>query len=42
MNHNSLGLGQTATHKRCMEFLGAMKNVVPWANLVALASPFLP
>ncbi len=41
MKQHSLGLGMTAKRKRRREFLDKMENVVPWADLVALASPYL-
>ncbi len=42
MKQHSLGLGQTAKRTRRREFLGEMEKVVPWADLVALVSPYLP
>ncbi|MBQ0946198.1 IS5 family transposase [Ideonella sp. 4Y16] len=42
MKQHSLGLGQTAKRTRRREFLDEMEKVVPWADLVALVSPFLP
>ncbi|MBT2177857.1 MULTISPECIES: IS5 family transposase [Ralstonia] len=37
-----MGLGQTTKRTRRREFLDEMEKVVPWADLVALVSPFLP
>ncbi|PXW94110.1 IS4 family transposase [Sphaerotilus hippei] len=42
MKQHSLGLGQTAKRTRRREFLAEMEKVVPWADLVALVSPYLP
>ncbi|EIM31569.1 transposase, IS5 family [Leptothrix ochracea L12] len=42
MKQHSLGLGQTAKRTRRREFLDEMDQVVPWADLVALISPYLP
>jgi len=42
MKQHSLGLGQTAKRTRRRELLDEMEKVVPWAELVALVSPFLP
>lgn len=42
MKQRSLGLGQTAKRTRRREFLDEMERVVPWAELVALVSPYLP
>ncbi len=42
MKQTSLGLGQSAKRTRRREFLGEMEQVVPWSNLVALVSPYLP
>jgi IS5 family transposase len=42
MKQASLGLGQSTKRTRRREFLGEMEQVVPWASLVALVSPFLP
>jgi IS5 family transposase len=42
MKQHSLGLGQTTKRTRRREFLDEMEKVVPWADLVALVSPFLP
>lgn len=42
MKQHSLGLGQTAKRTRRREFLDEMEKVVPWADLVALVSPYLP
>ena len=37
-----LGLGQSTKRTRRPEFLRAMESVVPWTNLVALVSPYMP
>lgn len=42
MKQHSLGLGMTAKRTRRREFLEEMERVVPWADLVALVSPYLP
>lgn len=42
MKQHSLGLGVTAKRTRRREFLDEMEKVVPWADLVALVSPYLP
>ncbi len=42
MKQQSLGLGQSTKRTRRREFLGEMEQVVPWAALVALVSPYLP
>lgn len=42
MKQHSLGLGMTAKRTRRREFLEEMERVVPWAELVALVSPYLP
>jgi hypothetical protein len=42
MKQQSLGLGQSSKRTRRREFLGEMEQVVPWAALVALVSPYLP
>ena len=42
MKQHSLGLGMTAKRTRRREFLDEMEKVVPWADLVALVSPYLP
>ncbi|GKS77325.1 IS5 family transposase [Acidovorax sp. SUPP950] len=42
MKQHSLGLGMTAKRTRRREFLYEMEKVVPWAELVALVSPYLP
>ena len=42
MKQHSLGFGMTAKRTRRREFLGEMEKVVPWAELVALVSPYLP
>ena len=42
MKQHSLGLGVTAKRTRRREFLDEMEQVVPWADLVALVSPYLP
>lgn len=41
MKQHSLGLGVTAKRTRRREFLDEMEKVVPWADLVALVSPYL-
>ena len=42
MKQHSLGLGMTAKRTRRRVFLDEMEKVVPWADLVALVSPYLP
>lgn len=42
MKQHSLGLGMTAKRTRRRVFLEEMERVVPWAELVALVSPYLP
>jgi transposase, IS5 family len=42
MKQHSLGLGMTAKRTRRREFLEEMERVVPWPDLVALVSPYLP
>ncbi|MBQ0961790.1 IS5 family transposase [Ideonella sp. 4Y11] len=42
MKQHSLGLGVTAKRTRRSGFLDEMEKVVPWADLVALVSPYLP
>ena len=42
MKQQSLGLGQSGKRTRRREFLGEMERVVPWSELVALVSPYLP
>lgn len=42
MKQHSLGLGMTTKRTRRREFLDEMEKVVPWADLVALVSPYLP
>lgn len=42
MKQHSLGLRMTAKRTRRREFLEEMEKVVPWADLVALVSPYLP
>lgn len=42
MKRHSLGLGMTAKRTRRREFLDEMEKVVPWVDLVALVSPYLP
>lgn len=42
MKQHSLGLGMTAKRTRRREFLDEMEKVVPWVELVALVSPYLP
>jgi len=42
MKQHSLGLATTSKRTRRREFLEEMERVVPWAELVALVSPYLP
>lgn len=42
MKQQSLGLGQSNKRTRRREFLSEMERVVPWTELVALVSPYLP
>lgn len=42
MKQQSLGLGQSGKRTRRREFLGEMERVVPWSDLVALVSPYMP
>ncbi|MEK8032246.1 IS5 family transposase [Ideonella sp. DXS29W] len=42
MKQHSLGLGTTAKRTRRREFLEEMERVVPWSELVALVTPYLP
>ncbi len=42
MKQQSLGLGHSNKRTRRREFLGEMERVVPWAELVALVSPYMP
>lgn len=42
MKQHSLGLRQTTKRTRRREFLDEMEKVVPWSDLVALVSPYLP
>jgi IS5 family transposase len=42
MKQHSLGLGATAKRTRRREFLDEMERVVPWGELVALVTPYLP
>ncbi len=42
MKQQSLGLGQSGKRTRRREFLGEMERVVPWSELVALVSPYMP
>lgn len=42
MKQTSLGLGASTKRTRRREFLDEMERVVPWADLVALVSPYLP
>jgi IS5 family transposase len=42
MKQTSLGLGASTKRTRRREFLDEMDRVVPWADLVALVSPYLP
>ena len=42
MKQADLGLNLTTTRTRKREFLGEMERVVPWAELVALITPYAP
>ncbi len=42
MKQTSLGLGQANKRTRRRVFLEEMDRVVPWSELVALISPFMP
>lgn len=42
MKQTSLGLGQSSKRTRRRAFLEEMDAVVPWSELVALVSPFMP
>ncbi len=42
MKQHSLGFGMTAKRTRRREFLEQMETVVPWSELVALVTPYLP
>ena len=42
MKQQSLGLGQSTKRTRRREFLSEMERVVPWTDLVALVSPYMP
>ena len=42
MKQHGLGLGMTGKRTRRREFLDEMDHVVPWSDLVALVSPYLP
>jgi len=42
MKQASLGFGQSSKRTRKREFLESMDRVVPWADLVALISPYAP
>lgn len=42
MKQTSLGLGQSSKRTRRRAFLEEMDTVVPWSELVALISPFMP
>jgi IS5 family transposase len=42
MKQHGLGLGMTGKRTRRREFLDEMERVVPWSELVALVSPYLP
>ncbi len=42
MKQTSLGLGQSNKRTRRRVFLEEMERVVPWSELVALISPFMP
>jgi hypothetical protein len=42
MKQTSLGLGQSSKRTRRRVFLEEMDRVVPWSELVALISPYMP
>ncbi len=42
MKQSGLGLGMTGKRTRRRQFLEEMERVVPWAERVALVSPYLP
>ena len=42
MKQQSLGLGRSTKRTRRREFFGEMERVVPWSDLVALLSPYMP
>lgn len=42
MKQHGLGLGMTGKRTRRREFLEEMERVVPWSDLVAVVSPYLP
>src|ERR1700722_10261408 len=42
MKQSGLGLGMTGKRTRRRQFLEEMERVVPWKELVALVSPYLP
>lgn len=42
MKQASLGLGSSTKRTRKREFLGEMERVVPWSELVALVTPYMP
>ena len=42
MKQTSLGLGQSSNRTRRRVFLDEMEAVVPWSELVALISPYMP
>jgi IS5 family transposase len=42
MKQHSLGLGQSTKRTRGRKFLAEMERVVPWSELVALVTPYLP
>ena len=42
MKQTSLGLGQSSKRTRRRVFLDEMDSVVPWSELVALISPYMP
>ena len=42
MKQASLGLGQSNKRTRRRVFLEEMDRVVPWSELVALISPYMP
>ena len=42
MKQQSLGVSHSSKRTRRREFLGDMERVVPWSDLVALVSPYMP
>ena len=42
MQQTDLGLGLSTKRTRKREFLAQMEQVVPWADLVDLVSPYAP